>query len=212
MPLLKKQTTKFWLLGLWEINEPEEKLRTLVTLNPAEQKRIDTIKHPRPRREFLAVRCLLKELLPDQNIQYYANGQPYLERGWKISISHNGQYAAIICSPSLRVGIDIENYRPKVLELLPRFCHDREQSITKATTEAQKLAQATSLWCAKETLLKIAGDRQHSFKNDLRIAPFPQKKRQTTKALIKSNNTSIKCQLYLQQLESFALCYGYASA
>ncbi|MDR0941226.1 MAG: 4'-phosphopantetheinyl transferase superfamily protein [Bacteroidales bacterium] len=119
-------------------------------LTDDEQKRFQTLVGKR-QQEFAATRTLLYALLGSsyEHIRYTAEGKPYL-RNYNISISHSKHYCAIILNSQAQVGIDIEEFRPKIAQLAPRFMTDAE--LQQFTT----IEQQTLVWCAKEALFKYS--------------------------------------------------------
>ena len=83
-------------LGIWFINEPIQQLTKL-----AEEKKVNLTNLPQVKNEsrvkqWLATRLLLNYFFADVTIVYDEKGKPYLNNGWNISISHSGDYVAII--------------------------------------------------------------------------------------------------------------------
>ena len=106
MPLVYQQninaTTK---IAVWHITEPEDFFLVQVPLQRE-------IRHWHKRLQHLAGRLLLKELYPDfpvALIQIADTKKPFLENEpYHFSISHCGDYAAVIVSKTYRVGVDVE--------------------------------------------------------------------------------------------------------
>lgn len=81
---------------------------------------------------------------------------PRLEFNW----SHSGEYALVALARGLPLGVDIEHLgkHPRALEIARRFFHPDEAD-TLASLDAQTCKRAfISLWCAKEAVLKAAGE------------------------------------------------------
>lgn len=93
------------------------------------------------------------------------HGKPYLEqpiarRPLEFNWSHSGDYALVALARDLAVGVDIERLgRPaRMVEVAHRF-FDPAEAHTLATLEpAARGAAFTGLWCAKEAVLKSAGE------------------------------------------------------
>lgn len=73
-----------------------------------------------------------------------------------LSISHTTSHLAVLVAPySLSVGVDIENYRHKVIRVAERYMYPDELTMLEAcVTYSQKLRLATQIWCCKEALYK----------------------------------------------------------
>lgn len=113
--------------------------------------------------EFLITREILQYIL-DNNyspINYLSSGKPTLHNS-NISISHSSNFATVIVSKKLIVGIDIEEYRPNIIRIKDKFLSEDELSFLH-TTEDLILA-----WSAKETLFKL-NDFSPDFKAHYRI-------------------------------------------
>ncbi|MBP9606483.1 MAG: 4-phosphopantetheinyl transferase, partial [Ferruginibacter sp.] len=112
MPLVYQQNinddTK---LGLWRIEEPENFFLQFVPL----QKKIT---HPHKRLQHLAGRFLLRKLFPHfplKLIKIAETRKPFLPgEQYHFSISHCGDYAAVIVSSKYRVGVDVEWPQQKI--------------------------------------------------------------------------------------------------
>ncbi|MEP6514059.1 MAG: 4-phosphopantetheinyl transferase, partial [Parafilimonas sp.] len=92
------QTTR---LGIWHIEEKENFFSDKIPLQ-------QNITHPHKRLQHLAGRYLLKYLFPDfpyEEILIADTRKPYLPgEQYHFSISHCGDYAAVIVSSTDRVG------------------------------------------------------------------------------------------------------------
>lgn len=84
-----------------------------------------------------------------------AAGADHLEFNW----SHSGKHALIALTRALPLGVDIEHLgkNPRALEIARRFFHpDEADRLARLEPEARNRA-FISLWCAKEAVLKAAG-------------------------------------------------------
>lgn len=164
MPIFFQQqidnTTK---LGIWKIEEQET-----FFLSTVEAQR--QVSHPHKRLQHLAGRFLLKYLFPDfptELIRIADTKKPFLEdEAYHFSISHCGDYAAVIASSTKRVGIDIEIPSEKVLRIIHKFLHPDELQMLNDTTDIQ---QTTILWSVKEAMFKWWGRGGVDFSEMLRI-------------------------------------------
>lgn len=171
MPLVyEKNINLTTRLGVWHITEAMDFF--------AQQVPIQTqIKHPHKQLQHLAGRYLLKELYPDfpyALIRIADTKKPFLENdAYHFSISHCGDYAAVIVSSTKRVGIDIELVTEKVERIMHKFLSLKEQQLLKAIESSSKqlvhAALLTAAWGIKESLFKWYGDGQVDFKKHLHI-------------------------------------------
>lgn len=167
MPLFYTQSIdEYTRLGVWEITEPEDFFLEYVPVSRQ-------ITHPLKRLQHLAGRFLLQHLFPDfplSLIQVANTNKPFLpEESHHFSISHCGNYAAAIVSTVDRVGIDIEMPADRLLQLMPKYLHEKERLLAEPHALDQLVHVATILWSAKEAMFKWYGHGEVDFKKHLRI-------------------------------------------
>ncbi len=160
-------------------------------------------------REWIATRVLLHQLLPHYAgiIQYRSNGQPYLDNGYAISISHSQHWVALALHPHQKIGIDIEELRPKIVRIAEKFLAVAELQYLQAyiSSESERIFYYTVYWCAKEALFKWYGLGQVDFKKHLQIKDYD---RQTgfINACVYQNDTPIELLLRCQIVAAEVLC------
>ncbi|HYK45835.1 MAG TPA: 4'-phosphopantetheinyl transferase superfamily protein [Parafilimonas sp.] len=166
------QTTK---LGIWKIEEAEDFFLAEVPLQ-------QNITHPHKRLQHLAGRYLLKYLIPDfpyDEILIADTRKPYLPgEQYHFSISHCGDYAAVIVSSTHRVGIDIEIPSPKVERISHKFIHQNEKQWLDgflAEPQTSNVELQTILWSAKEAIFKWYSLGGVDFKEHMQLSNFIQK-------------------------------------
>ena len=157
-------------LGVWHIAEPEEFFLKEVPLQRS-------ITHPNKRLQHLAARYLLKELFADfpyELIRIATTKKPFLQNeAYHFSISHCGEYAAVIASKEFRVGVDVELITEKVNRVKHKFLSVDEQNLLSniplfpIAIFNDKLLTAT--WSIKESLFKWLGHDQVDFIKHLQI-------------------------------------------
>ncbi len=147
-------------IGVWNIAEAEEFFLKKVPV-PV------TITHWHKRLQHLAGRYLLQELFADFPyilIEIADTKKPFLpNEKYHFSISHCGDYAAVIISKRSRVGVDIELVRQKVEKIKYKFLS--EQELLLCTNANNNLL--TLFWSAKEAVFKWYGGRGINFKNHI---------------------------------------------
>ncbi len=170
MPLFYQHTindaTK---IGVWHIAEPESFFLEKVPLKR-------DITHWHKRLQHLAGRYLLQELFPDfpyHLIEIADTRKPFLpNEEYHFSVSHCGDYAAVIVSKDKRVGIDIELVTPKIDKIKHKFLTVEEQKIVSLVTGDKSISEfqaLTTAWNIKEALFKWIGNGGVNFKEHLRI-------------------------------------------
>ena len=171
MPMVYQQNINpYTKLGLWHISEPESFFLRQV---PVQR----NITHPNKRLQHLAGRFLLKELYPDfpyELIRIADTRKPFLENeAYHFSISHCGDYAAVVASSENRVGVDVELISTKVEKVKHKFLSLNEQQTIKSLLENQPadyyIKLLTLTWSIKESLYKWYGDGEMDFIEHLHI-------------------------------------------
>lgn len=162
--------------AVWKMDESIGELLDLlpVSLREGYEKEIRQFMSVHRRQEWLSVRVLLFTLLGEKKeIGYEVSGKPYLTDGsFYISISHTKGYVAIILSPEVPVGIDIEQYGRRIHKVIDRFVRPDEE----VGSFQQDMTWGLLIhWSAKETIFKYMKDPDSDLRK-LCLSPFiPQK-------------------------------------
>jgi len=164
MPLVYQQNiNEVTKMGVWHITETEAFFLQQVPL----QKEIT---HWHKRLQHLAGRYLLKELYPDfpvALIKIADTRKPFLEdEAYHFSISHCGDYAAVMVSKAYRVGVDIERVTGKINAVMHKFLTPAESSLLPGNGPE---AAATLLWSVKESVYKWKGTGGVDFRKHINI-------------------------------------------
>jgi phosphopantetheinyl transferase len=156
--------------GIWQIEEEEEELASHVL---AEDACPEEIANPRKRLEWLAGRALLKKMVEEslfayQGIQKDEHGKPFLRNlPHQVSLSNSFPFVAAQIHPTQPVGVDLEQPRPKLFQVMRRVLTDDEWN-----DGANNLRKLCVYWCAKEALYKIYGKRSLIFTEQILVRPF----------------------------------------
>ena len=169
MGLINKQTVP--LLGVWRMEESVEELLTLLDRPEEQADFLRRVTAEGRRREHLASRVLLKQLMGEEPlVAYRSSGAPFLvDQPLYVSITHTQGYAAAILSPS-PTGIDIEYRSDRVLRIRSRFMTQEEE---RGIDPAHEVEHLLIHWCAKETLFKLIDQEEVDFLTHLHVHPFP---------------------------------------
>ncbi|MEJ7673661.1 MAG: 4'-phosphopantetheinyl transferase superfamily protein [Chitinophagaceae bacterium] len=168
MPLFYQHTINDGAkIGVWHIAEVENFYLQKVPLGR-------DITHWHKRLQHLAGRYLLQHLYPDfpyHLIEIADTRKPFLpNEEYHFSISHCGDYAAVIISKDHQVGIDIELLTERVERIKHKFLSIEEiANIQHSTFNTQHL---TLLWCCKEAVFKWYGSAGVDFREDIHLKPF----------------------------------------
>ena len=165
MPLVYQQninaTTK---IAAWHISETEDFFLAKVPLQRE-------IRHWHKRLQHLAGRILLKELFPDfpvELIQIADTKKPFLENEpYHFSISHCGDYAAVIVSKTSRVGVDVELINEKIGQIQHKFMSKTDLDILHILFVTNHMQCLTLCWSVKESVFKWWGKGAVDFKKDI---------------------------------------------
>lgn len=164
MPLVYQQNINaVTKMGVWHITESEEYFLEQVPLQR-------NITHRHKRLQHLAGRLLLKELYPGfpvSLIRIADTRKPYLpDEPFHFSISHCGDYAAVILSKEYHVGVDVERMTEKIGKVIPKFLSAKESYLLPRGALKE---MATLCWSVKETVFKWISSGGVDFKKDIVI-------------------------------------------
>ena len=165
-------------LGIWKIEEEENFF--LQSVVPQRN-----VSHPHKKLQHLAGRYLLKYLFPDFPLSLILiadTRKPYLENeAYHFSISHCGDYAAVIVSKTRRVGVDIEMPSYKVEKIKHKFLTMEElgrvtRELSAFNGESFKgFEMLTLLWSCKEAVFKWYGLGGVDFKTHMTLTDIMKK-------------------------------------
>ncbi len=192
---------------VWEIEEDFDLDYWKDLLSEADQQRFKKFKNPKKQREFLSARAALHHL-SDGNIElsYSESGSPILADHRGVSISHNAQYCAVILSREWKVAIDLEAFRPKMLQLAERYLSKQERHSIKAENERDL---CLAYWSAKETLIKMEDDPRLDLRKEIRISPFPFRKSGMSQGLVRKEGQLKRFPLFFKFEDDYCLCFSY---
>jgi len=155
-------------LLVWEITEDETFFMQRTPLVAGESEILKTLKNSDRKKQWLSIRLMLSELFTAQNrngfICYNKEGKPFLSTGQYISISHTADFSALIISDNNQVGIDVEKVSERIIKV-----KDRITSTAEREKYGHNTVQLTTVWAAKECVVKLTGQRHISFENDINI-------------------------------------------
>ena len=152
---------------IWEINESLQDLKSKVVLSEDSLKLLNQKKSGIHKKQFLAIRNIFKFLcIDDKDLKYNKSGKLIFSQNKTLSISHSGNYAAVIFSDH-SVGIDIEKINSKAMKIKHKFL-DIELNYP------QELNNQISLvyWNIKESIYKAVGVTGIDFKKNILALPL----------------------------------------
>lgn len=167
MPLLHDFSNKHATILLWQY-EAHDELDANLLIEPENRARVEQYL-PKKMAEYLMIRQMLKNTLPDHKILYRTIGQPYLfPKDAFISITHSFPLAALAISKK-RIGIDVERVNEKIIRIKEKFLFESEYSWIPKEKEAEYL---TVIWVIKEALYKLHPSKYWSLKKHYEVLPF----------------------------------------
>lgn len=171
MPFLKKITAPAGTIGIWKLSETSSELLSSVRLFESEKSVFQTIKNEKRKKEYLAVRALLKKMTGSGfKITYEKSGRPkLLNYPVNISISHSAELAVIFFSEG-NAGIDVENSGRNIAPVAKRFLSKTEMTQTENSPDKQTMQ--IIYWGAKEAIFKCTCEENIQFNSQIRILPF----------------------------------------
>jgi len=210
MPIIKSiNINNNRLLAIWKVEESIESLLNMLAPAPEDRELLFSFKNKKKQYEWLGGRLTLKHLVSQLNIPYKGikkdeHGKPMLRVSEaEISLTHSFPYVAAIIDRTEPVGIDLEQPRNKVLRIAHKFLNDEELDFAKNDVKMLNI-----MWCVKETLYKIYGQKGLSFKEHLQIEPFNINHLNTITGNIIVNDTSESYKLqYIDELD-YILTYN----
>lgn len=159
------------ILHQWLLSETSEQLADM-----CRQEGLDAsceAKAESRKKEILGERMLMKTIFGiDTPIFHNADRLPYIENSHiNISIAHTKGYLGIALNHHHCMGIDVEQYRRRVLGVREMFLNEAEQQWLKTDDELAHMIA----WTAKEAIFKNIGQRDlvKSYRNEIMLLPYP---------------------------------------
>ncbi len=168
MPIIEDLTiSKDIRLIVWEISETINDLKTEVMLSEDLLKLLHQRKSEIHKKQFLAIRNILKELsIDDQDLLYDESGKPFIRDSQNISFSHSDNYAAVIIGKQI-VGIDIEIRRDRILKIKEKFLGIELNYPGDLNSD-----KALIYWNIKESIFKTVGNSSIDFRKNILVLPL----------------------------------------
>ncbi len=174
-------------LGIWHITESLPELLKIKIFSAEELDSLSTFANEHRKKEFLVARILLEKISgkKDIRISYDTHNKPRLENfKGHISITHSRNLLAVFLDKS-ETGIDIELLKEKIKLIKHKFMSDTELANLKPNHITEQL---TIYWCVKESLYKLYGKKELTFKANLIVGPFTYSEKGTVKGWIKKES------------------------
>ena len=188
-------------LLLWKLSEKEIQLNNLVNLSLSSKSRLDIIKSSSQRKQFLGIQNLLSLHNINNEVLFYDdNGKPHLLNNKFISISHSFDYCGVIVS-DVKVGIDIEKFRSKILNISKKFVSESDLALIKVSS----VENITKVWSIKEAVYKAFGHNKIDFKKNIIIKSVNKEFNKAT-VLIFNNEISENYSIEIYNFSQYICC------
>ena len=156
---------------IWEINESLQNLESKIVLSENSLKLLNQKKSEIQKKQFLAIRNIFKILsIKDNEVKYDKAGKPIFSQNKALSISHSGNYAAVIMSDH-SVGIDIETINDRILKIKGRYLETELNYPLELNTQTSLI-----YWNIKESVFKAVDKPGIDFKKNILVPPLDIKK------------------------------------
>jgi len=158
-------------LVIWQCDESLEEMENLFFSKVKDNGNYDhyhDIKLDKRKKHWLATRLSLRSITKeDPNIAYDEHGAPWIEiDGWEISISHSGNWVAVLLSKRSMLGVDLQEHNGKISNIAKKFSHPIEFANWEKNKSEDYLH---ALWTIKESVYK-AFKHSQPFKQ-IRVIP-----------------------------------------
>jgi len=173
--ILRRDTKNNGFVVVWKIQESANMLLERLNLSKEDIDRVESYRLESRKQEFLAARCLIKEIIGQEPIiDYLQSGKPVIKNSdYKISISHTKGFVAVAFSKQLFAGVDIEYPSERVARVFKRFVSDEEELFIP---ENKRVEYYTMLWCLKESMYKMYDRKSSIFNVNFICHPFTLQK------------------------------------
>lgn len=161
-------------IGVWQITETEEELRSLTSIPSDEMEEISYIRNESLRKQKIAVRALLDAMFEEKvYLSHHDNGKPYIENSAiNISITHTNKYVAVILHDTDEVGIDCESLDRDFSAVEKKALSEDE---IEDLDDDRRNEQLAIYWCAKEAVYKKMSQYHVDFAEQIEVEDFKLK-------------------------------------
>lgn len=156
-------------IRIWAISESLKDLLYLAQSARLNLNEFDKVSMEKRQKEWLTIRLLMHDLLPERDLLFLPSGKPWVENGPHLSFSHSGVLTGMMISPAA-CGLDIQFPDSRLFKISHRFCNESEQQNAPQNPDA-RLAYFTSVWSVKEAIFKCYGSNV-DFARDITVHPF----------------------------------------
>ena len=203
MPFIKEIIAKKNIrILIWKIDETYTDLKALIQLTDDQERELERRKHISYKKQFLASRKLIKMAELNELNSFFYESLPFKKNVY-FSISHTIHYA-VIGIGFQRIGVDIEFYRPKVLNIKSKFINIKEKYFMKSND----VKVITRLWTCKEAIYKCLFKNKLSLKEEIILQKFDMQSKYGH-GQVHLNDKIISINLHFINFENHQLTLSY---
>ena len=203
MPFIKEIIAKKNIrILIWKIDETYTDLKALIQLTDDQERELERRKHISYKKQFLASRKLIKMAELNELNSIFYESLPFRKNVY-FSISHTINYA-VVGIGFQRIGVDIEFYRPKVLNIKSKFINMKEKYFMKS----DDVKVITRLWTCKEAIYKCLFKNKLSLKEEIILQKFDMQSKYGH-GQVHLNDKIISINLHFINFENHQLTLSY---
>ena len=203
MPFIKEITVKKNIrILIWKIDETYTDLKALIQLTDDQERELERRKQISHKKQFLASRKLIEMAELNELNSIFYESLPFRKNVY-FSISHTINYA-VVGIGFQRIGVDVEFYRPKVLNIKSKFINMKEKYFMKS----DDVKVITRLWTCKEAIYKCLFKNKLSLKEEIVLQKFDMQSKYGH-GQVHLNDKIISINLHFINFENHQLTLSY---
>ena len=203
MPFIKEIIVKKNIrILIWKIDETYTDLKSLIQLTDDQERELERRKQISHKKQFLASRKLIEMAELNELNSIFYESLPFRKNVY-FSISHTINYA-VVGIGFQRIGVDIEFYRPKVLNIKSKFINMKEKYFMKS----DDVKVITRLWTCKEAIYKCLFKNKLSLKEEIVLDKFDMQSKYGH-GQVHLNDKKISINLHFINFENHQLTLSY---
>ena len=203
MPFIKEIIVKKNIrILIWKIDETYTDLKSLIQLTDDQERELERRKQISHKKQFLASRKLIEMAGLNELNSIFYESLPFRKNVY-FSISHTINYA-VVGIGFQRIGVDVEFYRPKVLNIKSKFINIKEKYFMKS----DDVKVITRLWTCKEAIYKCLFKNKLSLKEEIVLDKFDMQSKYGH-GQVHLNDKKISINLHFINFENHQLTLSY---
>ena len=203
MPFIKEIIAKKNIrILIWKIDETYTDLKALIQLTDDQERELERRKQISYKKQFLASRKLIKMAELNELNSIFYESLPFRKNVY-FSISHTIN-CAVVGIGFKRIGVDVEFYRPKVLNIKSKFINMKEKYFMKS----DDVKVITRLWTCKEAIYKCLFKNKLSLKEEIVLDKFDMQSKYGH-GQVHLNDKKISINLHFINFENHQLTLSY---